>query len=440
VKIISLLAIVVLYAGNAIAQNTFPSNGNVGIGTISPAEKLEVNGFIRADGIRTTALTTGAEMVYIRGTGYYRPANRIVKLGKRVLVNNAVRGLCFTIIDASTHAHVSSIVYDTYMSTSASDALATALDSLTYEQIGILTSWDAFEMNITSSLRKAAQRLGLYKLAGVSYNGQARRSYAAIFYGDGPAEVIRAGRQAIEICQPPGSSAPFAAITTWMIEDGFIGQELTNALISADSRVADPAVFVNSQSNVGIGTTSPSYKLSIVGGDANIDTGYAYRVNGQYALAWDKEYNGIRIGSTNNFPVNIFSNSPSPRLTINTEGNIGIGTPFPQSKLAVNGTVTAKQVKVTQTGWPDYVFDSSYVLPDLSTMVHYLKREHHLPGVPSALEIENNGLNLGDMQKLQAEKIEQILLYLIEQKELIRQQGELLKRQQAQIDALRQKN
>lgn len=101
-------------------------------------------------------------------------------------------------------------------------------------------------------------------------------------------------------------------------------------------------------------------------------------------------------------------------ISINKSGNIGIGTATPQSALAVNGTVTAKQVKVTQTGWPDYVFDSTYQLPNLPIIEAFIKTNHHLPNMPAAKEIEKNGLDLGEIQKKQMQKVEELTLYIIQ--------------------------
>ena len=64
-------------------------------------------------------------------------------------------------------------------------------------------------------------------------------------------------------------------------------------------------------------------------------------------------------------------------------GNVGIGTTNPQQLLDVAGTMSAKEIVVTQTG-ADYVFDPAYRLAPLSEVADYIRENHHLPDVPSA--------------------------------------------------------
>lgn len=76
----------------------------------------------------------------------------------------------------------------------------------------------------------------------------------------------------------------------------------------------------------------------------------------------------------------------------------------------------AKEIKVTISGndWPDYVFGDGFALPSLEQTEEYIKDNGHLPGVPSAKEIEEQGLNLGEMNKILMQKVEELTLQVIE--------------------------
>lgn len=106
-------------------------------------------------------------------------------------------------------------------------------------------------------------------------------------------------------------------------------------------------------------------------------------------------------------------------------GNVGIGTITPKEKLSVNGNIRAHEVKVETTGWPDYVFQTDYQLPTIIELEKYIKTNKHLPGMPTAKEVESDGAALGETVKQLLKNQEQLTLYIIEQ--------------QKQIEALKQK-
>jgi hypothetical protein len=75
---------------------------------------------------------------------------------------------------------------------------------------------------------------------------------------------------------------------------------------------------------------------------------------------------------------------------------------------------------VTQLAWPDFVFDSSYHLLSLEEVEKFIIENHHLPGIPSASTVEEEGVCLGDVQSKLLQKIEELTLYCIVQQKLIK--------------------
>ena len=139
-----------------------------------------------------------------------------------------------------------------------------------------------------------------------------------------------------------------------------------------------------------------------------------------------------------------------PTLSINEDLNVGIGTTTPDSKLTVNGAIHATEVKVTQTVPADYVFEKyylgksslkpNYTLSTLSEVEKFTKENHHLPNVPSAKEIQENGIQLGEMSNVLLQKIEEMTLYIIEQNKELELQRKENTIQSKKIEVLEKEN
>lgn len=121
-------------------------------------------------------------------------------------------------------------------------------------------------------------------------------------------------------------------------------------------------------------------------------------------------------------------------------GDLGLGTLDTRGfKLAVNGNIRAKEIKVEAINWPDYVFEDSYKVGKLEELESYIKMNKHLPEMPTAKEVATNGLAVSQMLKLQQKKIEELTLYLIEKDKNISDQGKLLKSQAALLVAFEER-
>ncbi|UGU17663.1 hypothetical protein LS482_07245 [Sinomicrobium kalidii] len=180
--------------------------------------------------------------------------------------------------------------------------------------------------------------------------------------------------------------------------------------------------------NVGIGTSDPENALHIDKGelkishDANAPTIRLYDSADGDQFVLRHHRNGDRFE---------LRSDAGTLLSITKEGLVGIGSQNPDSKLTVNGRVHASAVKLSLNIPADYVFQKyytgesdllpEYTMPSLKEVEKFVKENHHLPGVPSAKELQEKGMDLAQMNNVLLRKIEELTLYIIEQEELIQQ-------------------
>ena len=136
-------------------------------------------------------------------------------------------------------------------------------------------------------------------------------------------------------------------------------------------------------------------------------------------------------------------------MRIDDNQQVGIGIILPQALLHVGGTARFDGAVTLSDGStiPDYVFekyflgysalDPDYKMLDLESIRKYIQKNHHLPGVMSALEIqENGGINLNQTLLKNLEKIEELFLHTIEQEQKIQsleEEKEILTREVSEL-------
>ncbi len=224
---------------------------------------------------------------------------------------------------------------------------------------------------------------------------------------------------------------------------------------SGGTNIGTNTFFSNSGSSyintgkVGIGTTAPQGKLHVMGGNLDIGgTGSENyirfrRVSDGQPRGLIGLYNSIDLRFSNHggggyisFYTN-FEEQMHERLRISPNGNVGIGTNNPKEKLSVNGTILAKEVRVStdQADWPDFVFSDTYNLKDLTEVENFIKTHKHLPDLPSAETMEAQGVNLAEMNKLLLQKVEELTLHTIAQEKKLKEMS-TLKERLAKIEQL----
>lgn len=185
--------------------------------------------------------------------------------------------------------------------------------------------------------------------------------------------------------------------------------------------------IVKGNGHVGINTASPLHALDVRG---NIYTAGSMIVDGgDLILARTNQDYGFvvrpNISGKKNLAFAVEGGGSLDLLHVNSNlalftGSIGIGTASFNTgtyKLAVEGNIAARGVKVTNYSFADYVFDSTYQLRSLSSLSNYIDQHKHLPGIPSAKEVEKEGgFELGEMNVKLLEKIEELTLYVIDLK------------------------
>ncbi len=228
----------------------------------------------------------------------------------------------------------------------------------------------------------------------------------------------------------------------FLFKDTRADQLRSQKLLQVESALSGTIFSTLANGKIGIGTSSPYEFVSIYKDQAegtslslrNDNTG-----NSPNAYAGLAFYNGlnssyIRLNSKNatkdahcmeliTFPSNqanpadiIFKASKNEVMRVKANGTVGIGTTNTNGyKLAVNGTIGAREIVVSTETWADFVFAKNYRLMPLSEVESFITENNHLPDVPSEQEVKENGINVAEMNAKLLQKVEELTLYMIQQ-------------------------
>lgn len=362
--------------------------GNVGIGTISPDNKLHVylgNSGVATPYVRSSLVLEDGDHTYL----------------SLLTPNNRESGILF---GNPSNAISGGIVYNT-------SSLTNGLQFRTNGNVSRM----AIDQNGNVGINTNAP------LHDLHVNGTTQTTYLQPGFKSAEYEFYRFGN-------PTNFFAGFMN----NISNAYYGNGNNFAIFTYENR--DIVLRAGSSGNislnptgsgrVGIGTASPAAKLD-VRGDIRWGTSGASLTTNQGAAI---ELRGTGV------PFIDFSNDAAidydARIILASNNRLTVDG----AEFCVLNTISAKRVKVTTTGYPDYVFKDDYKLKSLAEVQQFIDKNGHLPGVPSEKEIVKNGLDLNDQSMWQQEKIEELFLHMIENEkrvnELVKEVSDLKKENQ----------
>ncbi|MCP9767232.1 hypothetical protein EGI22_04870 [Lacihabitans sp. LS3-19] len=405
-------------------------DGNVGIGTSSPNEKLEVKGKFKMSNSTTNSLILNADPLF----GNYIEF-------KDGTTNNAKITESAGTLTFSSLGNVGHLKLYPNGDINTGSGTAFSINGTGNSEPSLEIVDDSPEIRFKVG---ASQKGGLYVASDHLYVGTSatntvgslrfmtKNTMRGVVDADGnfglgtanPLEKLHVNGHAIM-----NATDALLRLQTGGVDKAFVqlvgnnlrlGTFATNSSANLIFRVANADRFtINQNGNVNISNELVVNKKLTV--NENLE---AIKINGdnpainffeagtQRAYVWAVDDN-LNIGTSLNTGKIIMTAS---------QFQLGTSVTVPNGyKMGVGGKIICEELKVRlqSAGWPDYVFDQKYKLSPLYDLEKYIKENHHLPNIPDAKEIEKEGIELGEMQRRTMEKVEELTLYIIELKKEI---------------------
>ncbi len=345
-------------------------NGNMGLGTTTPNAKLEIKGPAFKSGLRFTNLTNAT-------TSIINPTNKVLSVndtGDVILVND---------LEGSGSGGTTNITAGTNINIVGNSSTGYTISS-PYQTLTLSGN----ELNISNGNSVTLPNLVNTdeQTLSISNNNLSISNGNTInlpFY-DGSETIIQSGSSNINITGSGTNNDPY------IIDSNNSSGSFCN--------IFDCDGIINSATSIGSFRTIDMNNQNLF-----FNTSSSTNINGK-----------IYIGNLPNIPT--------------TTGNY---------KLYVEGGILTEKIKVAlRSGmdWADYVFEDNYNLMSLYNLEKFIKKNKHLPNVPSAQTLKNDGIDITEMQAKQMEKIEELTLYIIEQNKQIEKQNKEIKELKSLIE------
>jgi trimeric autotransporter adhesin len=422
------------------------SNTNIAIGngalqsSTTPANNTGLNNnvigytsmYLNSTGSRNNSL--GTQSLYNNTTG---SAN--IAIGHRSLFNNTTKSGNTAVGDSTLHDNGIGAVFaeDATFNTAIG---SNAMKSNSTGFYGTAVGYKALMKNTTGRFNTAVGHGAMQNLTTHSSANSAFGQGALFNQTGGSGSNTGIGAGALNGVTTGGFNTGLgyrAGFTNQGEKNIFIGSEAgyyeteSNKLFiensNADSTTA--LIYGNFSSNklrindkLGIGIIPVSKALEIRGSNSTNELMQFYTNAG--TAKW--HMNILANGSLNFVETDV----ADQRFVIRPGGFVTIGEKMATGyRLSVDGKIAAEEVLVDlDADWPDYVFKSDYKLKSLEEVKAHIQEKGHLPNVPSAKEVQENGILLGNMNKVLMEKIEELTLYILQQEERIKKLEEKQKK------------
>lgn len=207
------------------------------------------------------------------------------------------------------------------------------------------------------------------------------------------------------------------------VDGVFKSTEISSSSLYLPGTATSPQIDFKIQHNEGVGHSIDfSQIVTSTGGIGNTSLLSISSSNAKFSTdlkAKNIEATGLTIAT-----------SSHNLLHTNSLGQVAIGTTNfsgdANAKLIVNGKIHANEVEITTMDWADFVFDPQYQLMSTEDLEAYILANKHLPDVPAEQDVIDNGINVGEMNKILLQKIEELTLYMLQQQKQIEEQQQAI--------------